>query len=363
MDEHGRPARPRWLRQVARFEQAPVEGGEELLGPADIERPSHGHDRPDAGADQRRGHGSEGAFGVLIDGSRLARVQDHHGDTEFVQRLTQSLGGDRVGPAVRSLEHQASLRAFLEGVRIDGVRERGRVLSLIGNDAVAAVAVEVQDVIVAGPAAELLAEGIERGRTQDRHAGGEPVRLDLLDQGAGDGTVLHIALEGPGGDQQDIEPVAREIVGQGQRVGHVIELPLDVALVGQVAPLGVMEGLPRPSQDRGLVGDDAQLQVLRAIPHRVVIPVPGLARVEQGLEGVRAPGFQGRDRGGDCHKGKPLRTAVGVRPGYGCARNRLAMVPACGFPPQSPWPRAVGPRGRAAPPADRHARRDWRGIH
>ena len=337
MGKHGHSSCAGGLGEVARFEQPPVESGQELLGSADVERPGHRDDRADAGLDQRGCDGSESALCVLIDCARLAGVQNDHRDAELMERGAERLSRDRVGFALGGLEHEAALGS-LECVRIHCLAERGRLVGVLGDDAVAAVAVEMEDVIVAGPAGELLAKGVERRRAEDRDAGGQAVLLDLLDQGAGDGAVLHVGLEGPGRDEQDIEPVVWEALGQGRRVRHVVELPLDVAFLGEITTLGVVQGLPGPGQDGRLIGDDSQLQVLGAVPDDVAVPVAGHAAMEEGLEGVRAPGFEdsrSHGRPGPCSAGRGTPgiapdtsgvPAAGPCPGSSLAANRSGGV-------------------------------------
>ncbi len=164
---------------------------------------------------------------------------------------------------------------------------------LVGNDAVAPVTVEVDYVVIARAFVQVAAKRIERGRAQNRYFGCELLVVDQFHQGARDGTILNVLLVRTGRDQQDIEPVPRQVLGERRRIGHVIELTLDVAVLGEIAPLRVVQRLPGPGQDKRIVGGDAQLEMLRALTHGVMVEIPALARTEKRLERMRAPALQG----------------------------------------------------------------------
>ena len=91
-----------------------------------------------------------------------------------------------------------------------------------GAVAIAAVAVEVQHVIVAGMGAEVFAKLVERRRTQDVHVSGQALRTDQIDERAGDGAVADVAFVRPRDHEQDVDAV----------LGSVAERP-----GGRAAPL------------------------------------------------------------------------------------------------------------------------------
>ena len=63
--------------------------------------------------------------------------------------------------------------------------------------------------------------------------------------------------------------------------------------MGEIAPLRIVQHLPGPGQDKRIVGVDAQLELLRAVPNGVMVEIPALARTEKRLERMRAPALQG----------------------------------------------------------------------
>ena len=96
------------LVQIARSEELAAKRGQVLLGGADVERVTHGHDRastrPHSGGD-----GGMGVFGVLVDGGGLAGVGHLGRQAMLAQQRAERLGGNDVRLAVGGLEHQAAL--------------------------------------------------------------------------------------------------------------------------------------------------------------------------------------------------------------------------------------------------------------
>jgi hypothetical protein len=111
------------------------------------------------------------------------------------------------------------------------------------------VAVEVEDVVIAGLLPQVLPEPVEGRRPQNVDGGGEALFLDQLHQGA----VLYVALIRAGGDEEDIDPVPGQIAGDVHRVANPVEPALDPARVGEEAGLGVVEGLPGPGEHSRIV--------------------------------------------------------------------------------------------------------------
>jgi hypothetical protein len=191
-----------------------------------------------------------------------------------VQEGAQVAGGFRIGLAVRVFEDQAALRA-LQHVR----RVSARAV------AVSAVAVKVERVIVTGVGAEVLAKLVESWRAQYIHMGGQAARLDEFYKRPGDGAVADVAFVGARDHQQDVDAVLGERA-QRWRVGEVVEAALDAALMREVIVLRVEEGFPGPGEDVRVVAADLEDFGVRQ-------PVACVAAVEEGVEGLCAPGLQG----------------------------------------------------------------------
>ena len=99
-------------------------------------------------------------------------------------------------------------------------------------------------------------------------------------------------IEQPGDDQQDVEAVPRQGLGQRQRVMQLAELALDPAGMGQGAALGIGQGLPGPAEDPRVVAGDLQGQIGEAALAGLVVPEQRLAG-EEPLEAAPAPAVEG----------------------------------------------------------------------
>jgi len=120
----------------------------------------------------------------------LTGVQDYGGYGVFGQEGAQVAGGFGIGFAVFAFEDQAALASLV-------LVGRGRFACSVG---VRSVAVEMENVIVAGIFADVLAELVEGWRAQDVHVGGQSFRLDQINERAGDGAVADVGLVGTGYD-------------------------------------------------------------------------------------------------------------------------------------------------------------------
>jgi hypothetical protein len=155
------------------------------------------------------------------------------------------------------------------------------------------VAVEVEDVVEARPLAQVLAQPFEGGRTEQMNAGGDLVAGDELDQGAGDGAVGHVLLVGAGGDQQDVDAVARQIGRERRRIAHGVESALDLAELAQGADARIVQRLPRPGEDARVVAADLEAQPVVPFGRGGGEKFSADPVAEQGLERRLAPGAQG----------------------------------------------------------------------
>jgi hypothetical protein len=272
--QHLLPAGAHGFCHAARFKQPPVEGRQEHLRAADVERIGHGHHAAHAALQQRRGHRGEGVAGLRVQHPGLAGVQHHGGDGVFVQKGAQVAGGFRIGLAVCVFEDQAALGTLQHVRRVPA-----------SAVAIRAVAIEVQRVIVAGVRAEVLAKLVESRRAQHIHMRGQAARLDEFYQRPGDGAVAHVAFVRARDHQQDVDAVVRERA-QRRWMGEVVETALDLAPMGQVVALRIEEGFPWPGEDVRVVAADLQDFGVRQ-------PLVRVAAVEQGVESLRAPGLQG----------------------------------------------------------------------
>nr|WP_040844436.1 hypothetical protein [Thiorhodococcus drewsii] len=269
------------LGDLTALDQSIVEGGHELLGGADIEVVAHSHHRADAGLEQCRGHRGKGIVGALIDARRLAGVEHHDRDAVLTEQWNELVGADGLVRAVPGFEDQPALGTS-EAVAIDAV----------GGLAVAAVSVEMENVVEAGAAVQVVLQLVEGRRTQHLDAYRQATRRDPLDQRARQGVIADILVAiRAGDDQQDVDPIRRQPLGQRQGVVQRAHLALDAAAMGQGGPIGVAQGLPGPAEDARLVAGDLECEPVEPRLARRVVPDQGLAG-EQSREAVLAPGRQ-----------------------------------------------------------------------
>ena len=274
MGQHLLPAGAHGFCHAARFKQPPVEGRQEHLRAADVERIGHGHHAAHAALQQRRGHRRESVAGLGVQHPRLAGVQHHGWDGVLMQQGAQVAGGFRIGLAICIFEDQSPLEA-LQHVRRVLVRAVG----------IGPMTVEVERVIVTGVGAEVFAKLVESRRAEHIHARGQAARLDQFDERAGDGPVADIASVWPRDHQQDVDAVFGERAAL-RRVRKVVEAALDAALMREVITLRVEEGFPGPGKDVRVVAADLQDFGVRQ-------PLARVAAVEQRVECLRAPALQG----------------------------------------------------------------------
>ena len=193
----------------------------------------------------------------------------------------EPLGGDFVGRAVFFFKHQAPF------VATELKPRRVRCA-----DAVAAVAVEVQDVVVARPFLEEMApELVESRRAQHPDGHRQLFPPDQFDQRTRDGAVVHVLIERARRDEQDADAIARQFA-ERRRFAHVLTEPaLNAGAVAEVAEFGKVERFPRPREVTRIVAGD------RHVEHGVRVlrnPRAGVEIVEECFERRRAPRFQRR---------------------------------------------------------------------
>ena len=75
--------------------------------------------------------------------------------------------------------------------------------------------VEVEDVVVAGPLAKVLAELVEGRRAKQVNVSRELLLLDQLDERARNGAIAHVTPVRPGDHQQDVHAIAGKRPGRG----------------------------------------------------------------------------------------------------------------------------------------------------
>jgi hypothetical protein len=272
--QHLLPAGAHGFRNAPSLKQPPVERRQEHLCAAHIERIGHRDHAAHAALQQCRGHRGEGVAGLGVQHSGLAGVQHHGGDGVFVQQGAQVAGGFRIGIAVCVLEDQAALRT-LQHVR--------RVLARAF--AIRAVTVEVERVIVAGVGAKVLAKLIESRWAQHIRVCWQAARLDEFYKRPRDGAVADVGFVRPRDHQQDIDAILGKRAAR-RRIGKVIQAALDLTLMRNVTALRIEERFPRPGEDMRVVAADLQNFGFRQ-------PLARVAAVEEGVEGLRAPGFEG----------------------------------------------------------------------
>ncbi len=223
----------------------------------------------------------------------------------LAQQLAQAAGGNRVRVEVAvRLEDEVPLRP---AQLVRPARPVARVAE------VAAVPVEVDEVVAAGTLAQVGAEVVERRRAEHGDRRGQVLLLHRFHEGAHNRAVRRVLVQGPGRHQQDVHAVVGQ-VGEGRRIVHVVETARDGVLLHHPVPPRVAQSLPRPRQHVGIVGGDRNLHV--AVPAGPVEPLLPVAPTEEGVERLGAPVFQGAHR------------AVGaVRPGGEGVLQEVFQVP------------------------------------
>ncbi len=117
---------------------------------------------------------------------------------------------------------------------------------MAGSFAIAAVAVEMENVIVAGMLVEMMAKLVEGGRAEDIDMGGKILFLDEFDEWAGDGAVADVGGVRTGNDEEDVDAVAGQ-VGEEWGIGQLVEAAFDAVVLGEkAAGEGIEEGFPGP---------------------------------------------------------------------------------------------------------------------
>jgi hypothetical protein len=130
----------------------------------------------------------------------------------------------------------------------------------------------------------------ERGR----HFGRQIPLADQLDERAGNRAQSHIARVGSRGHRQDVHAVARQALVERRRAGDLVDAALDLAGLGEKAGVLILHRLPGPREDAGIVTGDLEGEaVIAPVLLGVAQEVRPLAVVEQGVEGLAAPIFQG----------------------------------------------------------------------
>ena len=280
--QHRLPPGPQPFRHVAGLEQTPVKRGQKLLRAADVQGIRHRHHAADARPQQAGRYRGKGILGPIIHHRRLTGVQHHHRNAMLAQQRAELIGGHQIGLAVLIFKNQQPLRPLEKMGRTAACRR-----------SITAVTVEMDNVIISGPLAQMLAQMFEGRRPQNRHPRRQLPLFDPFHHRPRQGTETHVALKRPSGDEQDIDAIARQTFRQGQRIVTAIQLALDPAMMGQRAGmLRIGQRLPRPRQHAGIVAGDAQIQILQTLPIGVVIKIPALTRAEQGGKRSLAPAAQ-----------------------------------------------------------------------
>ena len=292
--QHSAPARANRLREVALVEQVFIEGRKEFLGAADVERVGHGRDAARAGAQERSRHRSEGILGIGRDHRRLASVEHHAGHGMFAQQNVELLGADRIIFAFLGLENKLTL-GTLEMMLPVAVTVR--VSTPVAGVPVRAMPVEMQDVVLAGMAFQVVIELLERRRAQQVDAGGELALLDQIDQRAGDRAKPDILVPiRPRNDEQDIDAVLGQRRRQGARGRDVIQPPFDAAgMRERRSRFGVTQRLPGPCQNARVVALDAQGEIGVVVAGGGFEPVTGFSSLKKGIERLLAPFSERRE--------------------------------------------------------------------
>ena len=182
-------------------------------------------------------------------------------------------------------------------------------------------------------------EALERRRAEDRHLRGEVVLVDQLDQRPRDRAVEDVGRIRPGGDEEDVDLVVGPRVADPVGPVHGVEPPLDLARLGQLARLRIVERLPGPAEHLGVVARNQEVKRFVPLARGIVENLAAPAVAEEFVEGFHAP--------------PPQRIAhvLGV---FGLGRERIIQKP-FQIPAQLAHQVAVGT------PLDREANRRGNG--
>ncbi len=155
-----------------------------------------------------------------------------------------------LGLAFGVLKYQAALGAFLKCVW-------GCGKGAVGCYAVRAMTIEMDYVIEVRVCAEVLAELVERWWAQKVDMCGEAFVLNEVDERAGDGAETDVAFIGAGDDEQDVDAVLWE-AGERGWILDFVDAAFDLAFVGEVVCLGIVERFPGPGEGVRIVGTDLE---------------------------------------------------------------------------------------------------------
>src|SRR5258708_3249589 len=140
--------------------------------------------------------------------------------------------------------------------------------------------------IVVRMGAEMLAELIERRRTQNVPVGRQMAGVNQPDEGTGNGAVTNITFVGARNHHENVDAIIWK-VAEGRRIGEIVEAALDAIAKGEIgSSLRVEKSFPGPGEDLGIVAAD-----LEDIGFGK--PFSGIAAVKQSVEGLAAPGLEG----------------------------------------------------------------------
>ena len=250
---HGDPALPHGGLRSAGAQKLLIKGVDEGLGAAGEEAVAHGDDAADLGPQEAGGHRGIDVPGLPVDPGGLAGVQDHHGDPTLPEELAQGLGADGIGL------HAALL--FL-------LKEQAALRPAGGLGVIAAVAVEVDDMVVARAGLQSPAQIVEAGRAQHVHLNGPVALADQLHQVTGEEVIVDVPFPGPGDHQKDVQ--ALPVPGlQPVEDLDVLGLALHGAVQKEEAAPLVPQGLPGPTEHGGRIADDPDLNAFQVLLGRV----------------------------------------------------------------------------------------------
>ena len=303
MGQHLLPPGPDSFGHIGSLQQTAIKGRHKLLRPADIEAVAHCHHAADTGLEQSRRHRGECVLGLLVNPGGLAGVEHHDRNAVFGQQLAEFYRLHRSSLSLVIFKEQPALRSAFKSVRGNAVL----------CWAVTAVSVKMNNMIEARFLPKLLAELVKAGRAEYVNMHGQLLVTGQFHQRTGQGMKTDILVSTrSGNDQQDVDAVFGQIFRQGQRVWHIpADLPLNPAMMGQGAAFRIIQGLPGPSQNLGIIGRNFQVQVFQALFAGLLQPEIGLL-VKQRLKAVLAPLPQsildplGHIRKGPCGQFKKL---------------------------------------------------------
>ena len=136
--------------------------------------------------------------------------------------------------------------------------------------------VEVEDVVVPPTFPQMLAQSREARRTQDVDVDREFFLVHEVDQRPRQRPEIDVVFIGTGGDEEDVDAVARQLGGERRWPVEAVEAAFDLGELTEGSGPGPVQRLPRPREDAGVA------------PSCLAPGLAGLPPLGKGIQGASA---------------------------------------------------------------------------